>query len=204
MKPATVRLSERIGKAGTRRFYARWWDGKKMSLLGLGAVTPEYAARFKERLETLFKNGGRNPQRLRFPELSRSREGWIYFIQSDAGGNIKIGFSTYGGRRRLDQLQVGSPVKLELLAAIVGTKHDENALHLHFNRLREKGEWFRAGADLYDFIDVICEERKAYPEEKLPPMHALDSGFDPDAEPEPDEPPRNYETTTKLFSTFTI
>ena len=79
----------------------------------------------------------------------RSKEGYLtynkylYVIQSDVTGAVKIGIST-DPQKRLKQLQTGSPYKLKLLCSIANMSHREKIIH---NRLKDykmscKGEWF--------------------------------------------------------------
>lgn len=79
----------------------------------------------------------------------------VYFIQSAAGGNIKIGVS-YDVAARLQSLQIGSPTALRLLASIPGSQRDERVLHLKFRELRCDGEWFRPEPELLAHIASIA------------------------------------------------
>lgn len=65
----------------------------------------------------------------------------IYFIQS--GAFVKIGFCERDPIRRLEKLQIGNPIKLVLLALLVGSREDEAAWHLRFDKHRVRGEWFK-------------------------------------------------------------
>lgn len=75
----------------------------------------------------------------------------VYFMQSQAGGLIKIGWA-YCPKKRLHDVQLMSPVKLKILATIAGSIHDESALHQKFKHLRRYGEWFEPAPELLDFI----------------------------------------------------
>lgn len=55
---------------------------------------------------------------------------------------VKFGY-TRSIKLRLNTLQTGSPVALELLASCQGLRHHERSIHLHLARDREHGEWFR-------------------------------------------------------------
>lgn len=72
--------------------------------------------------------------------------GNVYFIQSVDGGCIKIGFTKWAPECRLADLQVGSPVKLTLLASFRGSKADERVLHSYFREYHSHGEWFHEDA----------------------------------------------------------
>jgi hypothetical protein len=76
-------------------------------------------------------------------------ESVTYFIQSPEGGPIKIGVSSTP-RRRLKQLQTGSPVPLEIVGLIDGNVEDE--LHRQFAQCRKHGEWFDPTPELISYI----------------------------------------------------
>ncbi len=68
---------------------------------------------------------------------------YLYVIQSDVTGAVKIGISS-NPQKRLKQLQTGSPYQLKLLCSIANMSHKEKIIH---NRLKDykmscKGEWF--------------------------------------------------------------
>jgi hypothetical protein len=88
------------------------------------------------------------------PALDRSR--WVYFIRG--GDMIKIGTAKCV-RSRLAELQVGSPVILELLLAIPGSRDLERHLHIQHQALRAHGEWFRAEGPLLNHIERIRDRR---------------------------------------------
>jgi hypothetical protein len=67
---------------------------------------------------------------------------YVYFIQAGERGPIKIGITQEPEARR-DELQIGSPVDLVLLAAHPGTPALERALHRRFTEGNLRGEWFR-------------------------------------------------------------
>ena len=87
----------------------------------------------------------------------------IYFIQSENGGLIKIGYTYKSAKSRLSQLQTGSPDKLIILKTEEGDEHYERELHTRFKDLRQHGEWFRPGMELISHIvkraDVPNAER---------------------------------------------
>ena len=67
---------------------------------------------------------------------------YVYFIQADENGPIKIGFTSGDPQRRLNQLQTAHPAALRLIGAIKGTTAQERELHKRLSEWRLKGEWF--------------------------------------------------------------
>jgi hypothetical protein len=84
----------------------------------------------------------------------RKSSSWIvYFIQSGGFGPIKIGKTRNELERRLTALQTASSHPLRILATLDDQPASrETELHLKFDHLRLKGEWFRPEQDLLDFI----------------------------------------------------
>lgn len=76
----------------------------------------------------------------------------IYFIKQ--GAYVKIGF-TNRFKTRLNELQVSSPIKLEVLGIIEGDKNDEKELHQEFKHIAKNGEWFIYCDELKSFIDLL-------------------------------------------------
>lgn len=85
--------------------------------------------------------------------------GFIYFIQGIDGGPVKIGW-TQDLDKRKRQLQVGSPVRLSIVAKIPGTKEDELKLHSRFGGINSHGEWFYPRKELIAFVDEVYPEHK--------------------------------------------
>jgi len=78
---------------------------------------------------------------------------FVYFIQARSARLIKIGRSQ-DPYRRLAQLQLLSPVPLEVMATLPGGAELERSLHGQFEFLRSHGEWFFAATHLVDFISA--------------------------------------------------
>lgn len=74
----------------------------------------------------------------------------VYFIQGADGGPVKIGRSqSYAScQTRLLEIQVGNPSLLVIRRIIVHTTRMERRLHMHFEHLRVRGEWFAADDEL--------------------------------------------------------
>ena len=79
---------------------------------------------------------------------------YVYFIQGECGGAIKIGFSQ-NPKSRLKSIQTGMPDLLKLLAVIPGDEKLEKELHNEFNDLRLRGEWFRPDDRLLSRINKL-------------------------------------------------
>ncbi len=71
----------------------------------------------------------------------------VYFVRSGEAGPIKIGWAV-SVRKRLALLQTGNPETLRVLAVAPGDAELEALLHLRFDALRVRGEWFRPGPEL--------------------------------------------------------
>lgn len=83
-------------------------------------------------------------------DFIRKKE-YVYFIQSIAGGAIKIGLSS-NPVERVHDLDAGSPVQLNLIGIMGGGSALENDLHEYFADIRLRREWFYPSKDLLDFI----------------------------------------------------
>jgi len=67
--------------------------------------------------------------------------GYIYFIQMDRIGPIKIGYAK-DIKKRLISLQISSPYPLKLLCHYKADVEHEKEWHQAFEFIRLKGEWF--------------------------------------------------------------
>ena len=91
----------------------------------------------------------------------------IYFVKPrDAAGPIKIGYS-YDPVKRFGSLSTGSPIALELLGVMEGTRATERDLHQRFRRHRMHGEWFRPTRALLNVVSrsspIDCSSGYAEP-----------------------------------------
>lgn len=118
----------------------------RLAVIDTGGVRLTGVERYRRVWE---KNSRRTP-------LSRIAGSSVYFIQSGAGGPIKIGFSDDPGRR-LAQLQTGHSGPLALMGWIQGDVSRERELHARFraDRIREDGEWFRPSEALLAYVTSI-------------------------------------------------
>lgn len=83
-----------------------------------------------------------------------SKKGFVYFVQGESGGPIKIGFTT-NFDKRITMLQNGYPEKLTLLACTLGTEETEEAIHVELQKHRLRGEWFNPHDDVLAKIASI-------------------------------------------------
>jgi len=94
----------------------------------------------------------------------------VYFIkQSDY---VKIGYTTRF-KKRLYQLQNGSPVKLDVLALIKGDKIDEKNYHDKFKHLASNGEWFFYNDEIDRFVETLDKDlmwKYGLSEDKISPI----------------------------------
>lgn len=66
--------------------------------------------------------------------------GVVYFLRSDR--YVKIGWTTGDPRARIDALQNGNPIQLELIGAVAGDPFREAQLHRIASDAQVHGEWF--------------------------------------------------------------
>lgn len=104
--------------------------------------------------------------------------GYVYFIAPEAVfvrkeedlQVVKIGYTRFHPNARMNDLQIGSPVHLELIAYIDGNIALERAFHNTFAELRWQGEWFLLERKLFDFLGYFADlpPRDRYvPKERL-------------------------------------
>jgi hypothetical protein len=71
----------------------------------------------------------------------RKSKGFVYFIDTEDGSAVKIGFSK-NPRERLKSLQTAIPIKLSLRGFICGSYQDENRWKRELKEFIRQGEWF--------------------------------------------------------------
>lgn len=79
------------------------------------------------------------------------KEGYIYFLQNEDTGNIKIGHAL-NVDRRLRDLQTGNEADLILIKKVPGSYSYETIVKRKFQAYRIKREWFKPGLELQKFI----------------------------------------------------
>lgn len=77
----------------------------------------------------------------------------VYFILDTYSNAVKIGFTTIKGlKRRLQNLQIGTPYELRLLGALWGNRNVERQIHEQFETYHIRGEWFEYSKELEEYI----------------------------------------------------
>lgn len=80
----------------------------------------------------------------------------VYFVTTESGKYVKIGYTDSGLKERLYNIQISNAEKLQVLGVMRGYAKTENELHKKFEHLRVNGEWFELNSDLLDFIEEKC------------------------------------------------
>jgi hypothetical protein len=116
----------------------------------------EYTARKQEEEKAteiqkqLFKNYSYKP----YNKKTTKHSGFIYFIQGQSGGAVKIGYTT-DVFKRLKGLQTGHPDTLIIRCCIPGNPNDETNYHHRFASCKLKGEWFKPTDELMAHINEM-------------------------------------------------
>jgi hypothetical protein len=140
-------ISRDTDRHGHVRYYVRRPNQPRVRIReALG--TPEFIEAYQAILEGKTPSQSphsRKPKKL----MEKPKAGLVYFVR--AGSAVKIGF-TNNLKLRLKHIQLGSHMKIELLATIPGDENTEREIHWRFARYRIRGEWFRLKPDLKAFI----------------------------------------------------
>lgn len=97
-------------------------------------------------------------------------DAYVYFIQADENGPIKIGFTSDDPKKRLSQLQTANPATLKLLGAICGTTAKERELHTALAEWRMQGEWFQSHPTVLETIQAALSSSQE-PEHTCDKLH---------------------------------
>lgn len=88
-----------------------------------------------------------------FWSLDMKKIGTIYFVLAEEVNRVKIGYAD-DAKKRLRELQIGSPVLLKLMAVFKGkTIEDEAFLHTVFDDYRVHGEWFEFSQEIRNYLN---------------------------------------------------
>lgn len=113
----------------------------------MSKTCPDIAAVFAEAVKAIGRSGI-----IPSPRGGRPTGGMVYFIQGEAGGCIKIGYTGGDPVKRLKDLQTGAPIKLRVIHAVKGSRTDEAWAHHYFRASHSHGEWFWPTRDVMEFI----------------------------------------------------
>lgn len=92
-------------------------------------------------------------------KAKQPKSGWVYFVQSDYRGLIKIGHTYHNPRTRLSSLRGSSAARLVLLFVIPGTLEKEAELHQDFAHLNVHHEWFYPASELMAYINKLKKRK---------------------------------------------
>jgi hypothetical protein len=90
--------------------------------------------------------------------------GFVYLIEAIGAKRVKVGWSKNPHVRR-GQLQVHSPHRLQLLAAVEGTQTHEAWMHWELMAAHHRGEWFHIRTEIREFAEVVSTIAKEKPDE---------------------------------------
>lgn len=86
------------------------------------------------------------------PKPYRPRvEGFVYFIQAEGGGPVKIGWAKRP-KKRLSSIQTSHKDRLVIRKLVAARTEAEAKFHKRFAKSRLQGEWFEATPDLVAFM----------------------------------------------------
>lgn len=142
-------LENEINKWSWPKGDPRWeeyWKRKREEARAANVRKEIDAMREQEEEQKLIESRAKKPP--------KKTKGYVYFIQGECGGAIKVGYSA-NPEKRLKELQTGYPDTLILLLMIPGTESTERALHREFESSRLNGEWFRPDKQVIDRIKEL-------------------------------------------------
>lgn len=88
---------------------------------------------------------------------------YIYFIQAQGNGPIKIGSTGDNPRKRMVKIQSDCPWPVRLLGAIEGTVSQEKQIHLVLSRYRTQGEWFEPSEIVMAAVETALQHGRPAP-----------------------------------------
>lgn len=91
-------------------------------------------------------------------EIREPQLAFVYFVQAEVGGLIKIGTAA-DPIGRVYNMQSNCPITLKILGCIGGDYRAERDIHRKFAEERRHGEWFEPSARLIEFVAAIIAEQ---------------------------------------------
>ena len=86
------------------------------------------------------------------PTEPKKEEGFVYYIQEEMDGNIKIGWSN-DPLKRLSGHQTSNSRELRMLVYVKGSLEYEREIHRKFQNSKTTGEWFKPDKRLLVHIE---------------------------------------------------
>lgn len=98
---------------------------------------------------------------------------YIYFIQVEGSGPIKIGITRHNPRQRMVKIQCDCPWPVQLLGAINGGFEEEAAIHCELKQFNIQGEWFHPTDEVISAIENALQSSASiqFPKKKKTPKH---------------------------------
>ena len=142
----------------TRGNYQITSRGEKVLNEDIEKLDEKYLNKFKEMRvwqkhykDTTQKQTSSPPEEPK-PEETKSKEGFVYYIQEEMDGNIKIGWSE-DPIKRLQQHQTSNSRELRMLVYVKGSQEYEREIHRKFQTSKTTGEWFKPDKRLLVHIE---------------------------------------------------
>lgn len=88
----------------------------------------------------------------------RCRVGWIYFVEADGAGAVKVGYcwNALGVRSRIATMQTANHCELRAIGGREGSIDDEADLHRLLEPWRIHREWFRLDDDVSQILAAFA------------------------------------------------
>ena len=129
--------------------------GKKVFKEDIDKFDLEYLYRFKEFVEFQNKYKKKKTKTKNYSNDNKEsikEEGFVYYIQEEMDGNIKIGWSD-DPIKRLTQHQTSNSRELRMLVYVKGSQEYEKEIHRKFQNSKTTGEWFKPDKRLLVHIE---------------------------------------------------
>ncbi len=98
---------------------------------------------------------------------------FIYFIQVDGDGPIKIGITRHDPRKRMVKIQSDCPWPVRLLGTIKGDVEQEATIHRQLGQFKIQGEWFHPVEQVVAAVQsaIKSSESVHFPKKKKEPKY---------------------------------
>lgn len=137
-----------------RGFYKITPRGLEVFREDIDELDEKYLNRFPEYREF------QKPKKIKDPKITptsppvenKNKKGFVYYIQEEMDGNIKIGWSE-DPLKRLSEHQTSNSRELRMLVYVKGDKDYEKEIHRKFQSSKTTGEWFKPDKRLLVHIE---------------------------------------------------